>query len=163
WLPLHVSFIRGLVGTAPPARGIDARNKGRMSRSMRLTRTQEPKISALSPTPYPKVTGQFETSENPWLSSKLTRYALIDHFFRGSTSPVGTYQRPVSPMNVVVAGRVCMSSDDVVVVRDVVVWVVWVAWVFAVPVDVWAAAVDATASVNATAIINRFLNIRTAS
>jgi hypothetical protein len=66
-------------------------------------------------------------------------------------------------MNVVVAGRVCMSSDAVVVVRDVVVWVVWVAWVFAVPVDVWAAALDTTASVNATAIINRFLNIRTAS
>ena len=80
-----------------------------MSRSMRFTSTQDPKISARSPTPTPKVSGQFEMSLKPWLSSKFTRYALIDHFLRGSTSPVGTYHSPVSPMNVVVAGRVSAS------------------------------------------------------
>jgi hypothetical protein len=67
-------------------------------------------------------------------------------------------------MNVVVAGRVCRSSDDVVPdVVGCVVWVVWVALGFVVPVDVWAATLDAAASVNAAAITNRFLNIRTAS
>ena len=30
----------------------------------------------------------------PWLSSKLTRYALTDHLRAGSTSAVGTFQRP---------------------------------------------------------------------
>src|SRR5258706_12093980 len=129
-----------------------------MSRSRRLTSTHEAKISARSPTPTPNVKGQFETSVKPWLSSKLTRYALIDHFFRGSTSPVGTYQRPVSPMNVVVAGRVWTSPDDVLVL-DVVVW----GFVVPLELDVWAAALDATASVNAAAITKRFLNIRTAS
>jgi len=66
-------------------------------------------------------------------------------------------------MKVVVAGRVWRSPDvvlDEVVCVDVVVWVVWV---LVVPVDVWAATLDATASVNAAAITTRFLNIRTAS
>src|SRR5829696_5485371 len=85
-----------------------------MSRSMRFTSTHDPKISALSPTPTAKVSGQFDTSVKPWLLSKLTRYALIDHFLRGNTSPVGTYQRPVSPMKVVVAGRVSVSVDTLV-------------------------------------------------
>ena len=57
--------------------------------------------------------GQFEMSLNPWLSSKLTRYALTDQRRAGRTSPVGTFQRPVSPMNVVVAGRVVTSVDGV--------------------------------------------------
>jgi len=34
------------------------------------------------------------------------RYALADHLPLASTSPVGTYHNPVSPKNVVVAGRV---------------------------------------------------------
>jgi hypothetical protein len=38
----------------------------------------------------------------------LTRYALIDHFFAGRTSAVGTYHSPVSPRKVVVAGRVSL-------------------------------------------------------
>src|SRR4051794_19991467 len=101
-------------------------------------------------------------SENPWLSSKLTRYALIDHFLRGSTSPVGTYHRPVSPMNVVVAGRVwtsplcpdCMEDDDAVVGVD---------WVPDAVVDVDCAAADeATASASVAAITTRF-NIRTSA
>src|SRR6185503_16517869 len=108
-VPLHVVFISGLSGTTPPAWGIAGTNSGRMSRSMRFTSTQEAKISARSAMPYPKVSGQLETSVKPWLSSKLTRYALIDHRLRGSTSPVGTFQRPVSPMKVVVAGRVWRS------------------------------------------------------
>ena len=87
----------------------------------------------------------------------------MDHFFRGSTSPVGMYQRPVSPMKVVVAGRVSLDTfADAGCVLDVVVPVV-VLWVLAVPVDDWAAALDATANVNAAAITKRFLNIRTAS
>jgi hypothetical protein len=45
---------------------------------------------------------------------------------------------------------------------DVVFFAV-VVWVLVVPVDDWAAALDATASVNAAAITKRFLNIRTAS
>src|SRR3954447_2360525 len=53
--------------------------------------------------------GQFEMSLNPWLSSKLTRYALADHFRSGSTSAVGTFHNPVSPRNVVVAGRVSVE------------------------------------------------------
>src|SRR3954447_5416054 len=53
--------------------------------------------------------GQFEMSLNPWLSSKLTRYALADHFRSGSTSPIGTFHNPVSPRNVVVAGRVSVE------------------------------------------------------
>src|SRR4051812_47533976 len=98
-------------------------------------------------------------SEKPWLSSKFTRYALIDHFLRGSTSPVGTYHRPVSPMKVVVAGRVCTSPDCGADDGDVVgcapdVW-------GAVVVDC-AAALDATASTSVAAITTRF-NIRTSA
>src|SRR5262245_1885368 len=134
----------GFCGTVPPACGMLDRNNGRMSRSTRLTSTQDPKISARSPTPKAKVKGQFETSVNPWLSSKLTRYALIDHFLRGSTSPVGTYHRPVSPMNVVVAGRVWTSPDCIV--DDLVEVVVCVPDVCDdVDVDC-AAALDATVS-----------------
>jgi hypothetical protein len=68
-------------------------------------------------------------------------------------------------MKVVVAGRVWTSPDVVAVVVGCVVDVVVpvVVWVFVVPVDDWAAALDATASVNAAAITKRFLNIRTAS
>src|SRR5262245_45312589 len=33
----------------------------------------------------------------------------MDHLRSGSTSPVGTFQRPVSPRNVVVAGRVSVE------------------------------------------------------
>jgi hypothetical protein len=70
-------------------------------------------------------------------------------------------------MKVVVAGRVWTSLDDVPdVVEDVVCVVDFlvpvVVWVL-VPVDDWAAALDAAASVNAAAITKRFLNIRTAS
>ena len=64
-LPLQPSRASGFCGTTPPACGIDGTNSGRMSRSIRFTRTQEPKISARSPAPNAKVTGQFETSENP--------------------------------------------------------------------------------------------------
>src|SRR4051812_20751370 len=185
-LPLHVSAISGSCGTTPPACGMDETNSGRMSRSTRLTSTQEPKTSRRSVAPNAKVSGQFEMSLKPWLSSKLTRYALIDHFFFGSTSPVGTYHRPVSPMNVVVAGRVCMSSDCV---EDdgLVVCVVWLVVVAVVPgvrvpdvcepdvcvPDVWlpdvcvpdvdcAAALAATASASVAAITTRF-NIRTSA
>src|ERR1043165_5109969 len=98
----------------PPAPWMEEPNNGRISRSTRLTSPHEPKISARSATPMAKVTGQFETSVKPWLSSKLTRYALNDHFLRGRTSPVGTYHRPVSPMKVVVAGRVVTSPDVIV-------------------------------------------------
>src|SRR5438477_4792008 len=134
-----------------------------MSRSTRVTSTHEPKISARSATPKAKVKGQLEISLNPWLSSKLTRYALNDHFFAGSTSPVGTFQRPVSPMNVVVAGRVWTSPDavpDVIVV--VLVWLdcfsaffsafsaffycsvaVWVVWLVVALDGCWAAALAA--------------------
>src|SRR5262245_9495865 len=99
-----------------------------MSRSTRVTSVQAPNTSAWSPRPKANVSGQFEMSLNPWLSSKFTRYALIDHFFRGSTSPVGTYHKPVSPMKVVVAGRVwtspdCIEDDEVeVVVCEPGVW-----------------------------------------
>jgi hypothetical protein len=44
------------------------------------------------------------------LSSKLTRYALTDHFLSGRISAVGTFHRPVSPMNVVVAGRTSLDE-----------------------------------------------------
>src|SRR5690349_9917911 len=115
-----------------------------MSRSIRLTRIQEPKSSARSAMPIPNVSGQFDTSVKPWLLSKLTRYALIDHFLRGSTSPVGTYQRPVSPMKVVVAGRVSvLAAFAAELCCGVADWLL-----DAVPVVVdCAAAPDATASV----------------
>src|SRR5207253_7926396 len=106
-----------------------------------------------------KVSGQLETSVKPWLSSKFTRYALIDHRLRGSTSPVGTYHSPVSPMNVVVAGRVSTSLVDVdwgaavACVPDV--------WVVLVDVDC-AVALEATASASAAPITTRF-NIRTSA
>jgi hypothetical protein len=71
-------------------------------------------------------------------------------------------------MKVVVAGRVSAVSDDIPFPDDVVwagcaVCVDWLVCVGVVPVDVWAAALDATASVNAAANMIRFLNIRTAS
>jgi hypothetical protein len=68
-------------------------------------------------------------------------------------------------MKVVVAGRVCSLDTFAVAgwVLDVVAVPVVVVWVLAVPVDDWAEALDATASVNAAAITKRFLNIRTAS
>src|SRR5215212_6952244 len=81
-------------------------NNGRTSRSIRRTTVHAPNNSARSPSPTPTVTGQSDTSVNPWSRSKFTRYALSDHFFAGSTSPVGTNHSPVSPLNVVVAGRV---------------------------------------------------------
>src|SRR5262245_8391940 len=145
----------GFCGTVPPACGMLDRNNGRMSRSTRLTSTQDPKISARSPTPKAKVKGQFETSVNPWLSSKWTLYALIDHFLRGSTSPVGTYHRPVSPMNVVVAGRV-VTSDDCAADAGADVGVC------GVPDVDCAAALEAMASAIVAAITTRF-NIRTSA
>src|SRR6185437_3367627 len=111
-LPLHPDRASGCCGTTPPNsdEAVPGRNSGRRSRSIRLTSTHDPKISARSFRPIPKVTGQFDTSLKPWLSSKFTRYALSDQRVAGSTSPVGTFHRPVSPMKVVVAGRVCTSS-----------------------------------------------------
>src|SRR5262249_4707050 len=106
WLPLHESAISGFCGTTPPAPGRLDTKSGRISRSTRDRTITDANTSARSARPVAKVIGQFETSEKPWLSSKLTRYALTEYFLRGSTSPVGTYHRPVSPMNVVVAGRV---------------------------------------------------------
>jgi hypothetical protein len=41
------------------------------------------------------------------------RYTLADHLPWPSTSAVGTYQIPVSPKNVVVAGRVSSSDAGV--------------------------------------------------
>src|SRR5262249_17544321 len=108
-LPLQPSFISGLVGTVPPACGTVERNSGRMSRSTRLTSVQAPNTSARSLRPKAKVTGHWEMSLKPWLSSKLTGYALTDHLRSGSTSAVGTLHRPVSPRNVVVAGRVSVE------------------------------------------------------
>ena len=40
------------------------------------------------------------------------RYALTDHWPLASTSAVGTYHNPVSPKNVVVAGRVSSVVDE---------------------------------------------------
>ena len=73
--PLQPRRASGFCGTTPPASANDAvgTNSGRMSRSIRLTTTNDPKISARSFSPYPKVTGQFDTSVKPWLSSKFTR------------------------------------------------------------------------------------------
>ncbi len=61
---------------------------------MRRISDQAPKISARSPRPTPNVTGQSDTSVNPWLKSKFTRYALNDQRFAGRTSPVGTNHKP---------------------------------------------------------------------
>ena len=97
--------------TTPPAIGSVDTNNGRTSRSIRRTTVHAPKISARSPAPIPNVSGQSDTSVNPWSRSKFTRYALSDHFFAGNTSPVGTNHSPVSPLIVVVAGRVTTSSD----------------------------------------------------
>src|SRR6476661_5195268 len=104
--------------TNPPATGAVETNSGRTSRSTRRTTVHAPKISARSATPNANVTGQSETSVNPWSRSKFTRYALSDHFFAGSTSPVGTNHNPVSPFTVVVAGRVSASPDMVGWVDD---------------------------------------------
>src|SRR5262245_2402509 len=79
---------------------------GRASRPMRRTACTAPKISALPPRPAPHVIGQFETSVKPSVRSKFVRYRLKDQRLAGSTSPVGTNHSPVSPMAVVVAGRV---------------------------------------------------------
>src|SRR5436309_963510 len=93
-----------------------------MSRSIRLTTTNDPNSSARSRTPKANVAGQFETSVNPSLSSKFNRYALIDHFRAGRISPLGTYHSPVSPRNVVVAGRTSAASGGGGAVGGSEVW-----------------------------------------
>src|SRR6476646_2864390 len=97
--------------TNPPATGAVETNSGRTSRSTRRTTVHAPKISARSATPNANVTGQYETSAKPCSRSAFTRYALSDHFCAGPPSPVGTNHNPVSPLTVVVAGRVSTSPD----------------------------------------------------
>src|SRR5437773_11331923 len=78
---------------------------GYVSRSMRVSKRKAPKISARSPTPTPNVPSKSPTLVHPCTQFVPRRYPLTDHLPRGSTSAVGTNHNPVSPKNVVVAGR----------------------------------------------------------
>jgi hypothetical protein len=115
----------------------------------------------------------------PWSRSKFTRYALSDHFLAGSTSPVGTNHNPVSPLIVVVAGRVSVAPDiigccgvadcvpELPGVDDVVVVPAGRCAVVPCPLvvvdeDDWAEAAAAPAITMAIAIATRF-TIRSAS
>src|SRR4030095_4215416 len=82
------------------------------SRSMRVSTRNEPKISARSLTPIAKVPAKSATLLYPWMKFVPPRYPLTDHLPFASTSPVGTYHNPVSPKNVVVAGRVSAGAVD---------------------------------------------------
>src|SRR4029450_5202602 len=95
--------------TSPPATGSVDTNNGRTSRSTRRTSVHAPKISARSATPNKKVAGQSDTAVNHWSGSKFNRDALMAYFFAGTISPVGTNHNPVSPLTVVVAGRVSLD------------------------------------------------------
>src|SRR5947208_4160572 len=85
---------------------------GYVSRSMRVSKRKAPKISARPPTPTPNVPSKSPTLVYPCTQLVPRRYPLTDHFPRGSTSAVGTNHNPVSPKNVVVAGRVSSEVDD---------------------------------------------------
>src|SRR5438093_13186843 len=93
---------------------------GYVSRSMRVSKRKAPKISARSPTPTPNVPSKSPTLVYPCTQFVPRRYPLTDHLPRGSTSAVGTNHNPVSPKNVVVAGRVCSA----VAVDEDWVWLV---------------------------------------
>src|SRR5881397_12300 len=92
---------------------------GYVSRSMRVSKRKAPKISARSPTPTPNVPSKSPTLVYPCTQFVPRRYPLTDHLPLGSTSAVGTNHNPVSPKNVVVAGRV----SSVVAVDEDCVWV----------------------------------------
>src|SRR4249919_1341789 len=98
------------------------KNSGYVSRSMRVSTRNDPKISARPPTPYPKVPAKSATLVYPCCQLVPRRYALVDHLPLASTSPVGTNHKPVSPRNVVVAGRVssagAVDEDEVWVVCE---------------------------------------------
>src|SRR6266851_2320771 len=104
-------------------------NSGYVSRSMRVSNRNAPLKSA--------------TLVYPWTQFVPRRYPLTDHFPLGSTSAVGTNHNPVSPKNVVVAGRV----SSAVAVDEDCVWVVVELCPVDVPEDpVCARALAATAS-----------------
>src|SRR5471030_3036715 len=118
---------------------------GRLSWSMRVSARNEPKTSTRSLTPYANVPAKSATFVYPCTQLVPRRYTLLDHWPLPRISAVGTYHSPVSPKNVVVAGRVSTAAagDE----GDV-----WVALVLC-PVDVpeapfCARAVAATASNN---------------
>jgi hypothetical protein len=119
---------------------VDEKKSGRLSRSIRVSATQLPKISARLPTPTPNVTGNVERSEKPWPSSVFVRPKPSDHVLLRNTLAVGMNQRPVSPEAVEVAGPV--FSDGVPAGAD---------W----GVEVCAAAGDAIARAPRTARADR--------
>ena len=84
-----------------------------MSRSIRLTSTHDPKISARSFEPVAERHRPVRDVGEALVVVEVDAIRAHRPPLGGSTSPVGTYHSPVSPMNVVVAGRVCTSSDDV--------------------------------------------------
>src|SRR5713101_603285 len=124
---------------------------------MRVSNRKAPKISARPPTPTPNVPSKSPTLVYPCTQLVPRRYPLTDHFPLASTSAVGTNHNPVSPKNVVVAGRV---SSAVAVDEDCV----WVAVVLG-PVDVpedpdCAFALAATANASAQATATRLTIVR---
>src|SRR5262245_57461398 len=85
-------------------------NSGYVSRSIRVSNRKEPNTSARFPRPTANVPAKSPTLVYPCCQFVPRRYALTEKLPLGSTSPVGTYQIPVSPKNVVVAGLVSVSE-----------------------------------------------------
>jgi hypothetical protein len=76
---------------------------------MRVSTRNDPKISARSLMPIPKVPAKSATLVYPSCQLVPRRYTVADHLPLGRISPVGTNHSPVSPKNVVVAGRVSVD------------------------------------------------------